>query len=50
MTVKWNADKPHRCPNCHRVVDWGKPPRKWRRYTCPYCGCKFAWWGRGEPA
>ncbi|QAU06654.1 hypothetical protein SEA_WILLIAMBOONE_154 [Gordonia phage WilliamBoone] len=20
--IHWNDDKPHRCPNCHRVWNW----------------------------
>lgn len=48
---QWNADKPHRCPGCHRVWTWLPDgtelsrPRWWRRNECTYCGLTFAGWG-----
>lgn len=44
MTVRWNADKPHRCPDCHAVAIGSGTPRWWRVYTCCRCGSRFARW------
>ncbi len=43
--LRWvgrNEDKPHRCPECHRVVTWERKrygPRS--RLTCPPCGVQW---------
>ncbi|MBO2461648.1 hypothetical protein [Actinomadura violacea] len=45
ITVRrWNADKAHRCPECHTVVDTGAPAT-WRAvYECCRCRTRFARW------
>lgn len=41
--VRANGDKPHRCPECHRIPDSARPrARWWRTHTCNYCG--VTWW------
>lgn len=40
--VKWNTDKPHRCPDCHTCVVWGESPRWWGVYQCCRCSTVFA--------
>lgn len=43
MVHTWNADKPHRCPECHAVaVPDG--PSTWQVYTCCRCGELFTRW------
>lgn len=45
----WNDDKPHRCPSCHRVVNWeGGKMSRWRLHQCPYCRLLFARWARRQ--
>ena len=39
--VRRNADKPHRCPECHRVV--APTTHWWRTYNCR--DCMVWWWG-----
>lgn len=43
-TVRWNRDKPHRCPNCHAVAVDMEKPKSWRVYTCCRCGTRFTRW------
>lgn len=38
--IEWNADKPHRCPNCHSVTDRNILSR-WAVVTCCRCGARF---------
>lgn len=45
-TVYWNFDKPHRCPECHTVVDAGRPTARAAVYECCACGTRFARWPR----
>ena len=41
--VRWNHDKPHRCPSCHAVAVSGRyVARWWRRYECCRCRTRFA--------
>lgn len=40
--IRWNVDKPHRCPACHAVVVHERRPSRWRLYQCCRCGCRFA--------
>jgi hypothetical protein len=38
-------DQPRRCPGCWSVAAVyasGRPMRRWRVYTCPKCGQRFA--------
>jgi hypothetical protein len=42
----WNFDKRHRCPNCHTIVDTGKPDRWWIVRECCRCGVLFTRWPR----
>lgn len=43
--VRWNDDKPHRCPECHAVaVDMPLPLRSVWVYTCCRCYTRFARW------
>lgn len=42
----WNDDKPHRCPECHTVVDPGRPRGWLDLYQCCRCGTLFARWPR----
>lgn len=42
MVKLWNSDKPHRCPDCHVIVDTGKPANKWALYQCCHCRVFFA--------
>ncbi len=44
--VKWNTDKPHRCPKCHAVAVAGGRPSSWRAYGCCMCATDFARWPR----
>ena len=56
MTVRWNADKPHRCPSCHTVVVQSVLGRRRRFlpstysasslavYECCRCGVRFTRW------
>lgn len=55
MTLRWNYDKPHRCPTCHTIwvyADKYAPsgqwhigealvPRWWKTYDCYACGAMF---------
>jgi hypothetical protein len=41
MTVRWNDDKPHRCPSCHTIVINEARPSRWRRYECCRCAVRF---------
>lgn len=48
-TRMWNYDKPHRCPECHRIWTYrddfdvnGVKPRWWKTYTCVPCGTRFS--------
>ena len=46
---RWNSDKPHRCPDCHVVVDTGEPMNEWALYQCCHCLTFFArhpWFAR----
>ena len=43
-TVKRNWDKPHRCPECHRVCVRGDLARMLRFEHCP--DCQVRWIGR----
>ena len=52
---QWNSDKPHRCPQCHRVwtyvlfaPDGRSKPQWWKIYKCPYCQTKFSGLGWEE--
>ena len=43
--VRANSDKPHRCPECHRITDHAHlsgRARWWRTYTCS--ACRLRWW------
>ncbi|MGW1998426.1 hypothetical protein [Embleya sp. NPDC001921] len=40
--TRWNADKPHRCPDCHAIAVSGHRASPWRVYTCCRCGTRFA--------
>lgn len=42
--LRWNEDKPHRCPRCHTVVIWNGRPQWWRLYICCRCTARFARW------
>jgi len=45
--VRWNFDKPHRCPACHAAaVDMDPHPTSWWIYTCCRCGVRFTRWPR----
>lgn len=44
--VRWNPDKPHRCPSCHAVAVDQERPRPTRVYTCCRCGVRFTRWPR----
>lgn len=45
--VRWNFDKPHRCPHCHAVaVSIGNHPTSWWIYTCCRCATRFTRWPR----
>lgn len=39
---RWNADKPHRCPECHAVAIDMERPSRWKSYRCCRCGIRFA--------
>jgi hypothetical protein len=41
--VKWNEDKPHRCPTCHSTTD-SENVARWRAVTCCTCHTRFARW------
>lgn len=47
--MKWvlaNWDKPHRCPECHRISDeFRQSDRRypWLIGTCPDCGVKWSY-------
>lgn len=48
MTLKWNRDKTHRCPECHAIWTYGPKyeerditPRWWKTYDCYRCGAVF---------
>ncbi|MEU8740536.1 hypothetical protein AB0K62_13535 [Streptomyces halstedii] len=43
-TVRWNTDKPHRCPDCHAVAIDMEKPKSYRVYTCCRCGTRFTRW------
>lgn len=61
MTLRWNRDKPHRCPQCHAIWVYGDKyapndrweredplvPRWWKTYDCYRCGAVFT--GRRGP-
>lgn len=51
MTIqRYNADKPHRCPQCHAVaVGGGDEFSPFRVYTCCQCGTRFTRWPRLAP-
>ena len=38
--LAWNADKPHRCPDCHTITDPERRAR-WQVVTCCHCGARF---------
>jgi ribosomal protein L37AE/L43A len=38
--IEYNADKPHRCPNCHVITD-EKLRCRWAVVTCCRCGVSF---------
>ena len=42
--LKWNEDKPHRCPGCHAVAmpSSAEQPRRGVVYTCCRCGARFS--------
>jgi len=40
MVVNLNADKPHRCPDCHTITD-PEHKARWRVVSCCRCGCEF---------
>ena len=42
--IRWNTDKPHRCPDCHAVAVDMERPSKWRVYTCCRCATRFTRW------
>lgn len=56
MTLRWNYDKPHRCPECHTIWTYGEKyspsegwekgeslnPRWWKTYDCYHCGAVFS--------
>ena len=44
MPMKWNEDKPHRCPNCHTIAVPSSVERPQRGvvYTCCGCGVRFS--------
>lgn len=46
--VRYNSDKPHRCPTCHSVTD---PHRKCMTaiVVCCACGQEFTRWPRFSP-
>lgn len=44
--VRWNEDKPHRCPHCHTVATDIKRPSSWMACECCTCGTLFARWPR----
>lgn len=44
--LRWNTDKPHRCPDCHAVAVSIETPRSWRVYTCCRCATRFTRWPR----
>lgn len=44
--VRWNIDKPHRCPECHSVAVAGDTPKSWRVYACCRCSTRFTRWPR----
>lgn len=44
MTARWNANKPHRCPNCHNTAIGGERPSSWHVYTCCRCAARFTRW------
>lgn len=46
QVVRWNDDKPHRCPSCHAVAIDMERPRPWRIYVCCTCGTWFSRWPR----
>lgn len=41
MIMKWNDDKPHRCPGCYAVAVTSESPSPWSVYTCCRCGARF---------
>ena len=43
--LRWNSDKPHRCPQCHAVTVPYKPS-SWAVYECCRCHAQFTRWPR----
>lgn len=47
QAVRWNADKPHRCPECHAIaVDAPPAARSFWVFTCCRCDARFTRWPR----
>lgn len=44
--VRWNFDKPHRCPACHAIAVSVERPKSWRVYQCCQCRTRFTRWPR----
>lgn len=42
--LRWNTDRPHRCPSCYAVAVDLERPRSTCVYTCCDCGVRFARW------
>ncbi|MGW4270833.1 hypothetical protein ACWEGQ_00345 [Streptomyces seoulensis] len=47
--LRWNVDKPHRCPTCHTIAISRERPKSWRIYTCCQCRTRFTRWPRLAP-
>jgi hypothetical protein len=45
VTVRWDDDKPHRCPYCNTAPDVG-PPTSLAVYECCRCSTRYARWPR----
>ena len=43
--IRWNEDKPHRCPRCHTITARGS---QWEVNTCCNCGTRFTRWPRAQ--
>ncbi|MFS4103782.1 hypothetical protein [Streptomyces sp. PD-S100-1] len=44
--LRWNFDKPHRCPACHAIAVSIGRPKSWRVYQCCQCRTRFTRWPR----
>lgn len=42
LVLRWNWDKPHRCPACHTSVVYGEKVKSWTIYQCCECKVRFA--------